>query len=335
MGAVFTLGGQSSLEAQTLLTAFYLVILTILNIYSKWLAGLFQSLSTLIKVIPLLAIAIVSFFWKAEFPEAPAITPIPVGWGWLSGLMPLYFAYDGWTVVASIAPEIKNPKKNLARAFIFGPMVILVLYLLFFYGLNQILGPDYILMVGNDAVVHATELIYGKFISKILLLAIIIAVLGVSNGMLLGTMRLPQAFSSLGWIDNPKFAKIDLKYQLSIPASLSVSGVTLFWLGIHYLVSKFNLLPGSDISEITIVFNNLSFVFLYLIVFGLYRKGEVKNKLTGLVSPVLAIFAAFTLLLGGLLTNFTNVSFFLLFCLLFCLGAFAYYQQNRRRKGQG
>lgn len=335
VGAVFTLGGKSSLEAQTLLAAFYLIVLTFLNIYSKWLAGLFQSLSTIIKVVPLLAIAIVSFFWKAEFPEAPAVTPIPVGWGWLSGLMPLYFAYDGWTVVASIAPEIKNPKKNLARAFIFGPMVILVLYLLFFYGLNQILGPDYILMVGNDAVVHATELIYGKFISKVLLLAIIIAVLGVSNGMLLGTMRLPQAFAALGWIDNPKFAKIDLKYQLSVPASLSVSAVTLFWLGVHYLVSKFNLLPGSDISEITIVFNNLSFVFLYLIVFGLHRKGEVKNKLTGLVSPILATFAAFTLLVGGLLTNFKNVSLFLLFCLLFCLGAFAYYQQNRRRKGQG
>ena len=101
-------------------------------------------------------------------------------------------------MVASIAPEIKNPKKNLARAFIFGPMVILALYLLFFYGLNRILGADYILMVGNDAVVHATELLYGKLISKVLLLVIIIAVLGVSNGMLLGTMRLPQAFASLG-----------------------------------------------------------------------------------------------------------------------------------------
>ena len=332
VGAVFTLGGQSSLEAQILLATLYLIVLTVLNIYSKWLAGLFQSLSTLIKIVPLLAIAIIGFFWQKDFPVAPNVTPISVGWGWLSGLVPLYFAYDGWTVVTSIAPEIKNPKKNLARAFIFAPMVILALYLLFFYGLNQILGPDYILMVGNDAVVHAIELIYGKLVSKVLLLVIIIAVLGVSNGMLLATMRLPQAFASLGWIEQSKFAKIDLKYQLSLPASFSVAGVTLFWLGVHYLVSKFNLLPGSDISEITIVFNNLSFVFLYWIVFMLYRKGVIQNKLTGLISPILATVAAVVLLVGGLLTNFRNVFFFLVFCFFFCLIVFLYYQKNQSKQ---
>ncbi len=116
--------------------------------------------------------------------------------------------------------------------------------------------------------------------------------------MLLATMRLPQAFASLGWIEQSKFAKIDLKYQLSLPASFSVAGATLFWLGVHYLVSKFNLLPGSDISEITIVFNNLSFVFLYWIVFMLYRKGVIQNKLTGLISPILATVAAVVLLVG-------------------------------------
>lgn len=332
IGANFTLGSQSSLEMQTLLAAFYLIVLTALNIYSKWLAGYFQSLSTLVKIVPLLAIALVSIFWKADFPQAPSVTPVSVGWGWLSGLMPLYFAYDGWTVVASIAPEIKNPKKNLSRAFIFGPMIILALYLLFFYGLNRILGPDYILMVGNDSVVHATEMIYGKMVGKVLLFIIIIAVLGVSNGMLLGTMRLPQAFAELGWIKSRKFAKIDLKYQLSIPASLSVAAMTLVWLGIHYIVSKFNLLPGSDISEITIVFNNLSFIFLYLIVLSLYRKGEIKNKLTGLFSPILAMFSAVVLLVGGLLTNFKNVSFFLVFCLLFCLAAFVFYQRSQKKK---
>lgn len=332
VAAIFTLGSHSSLEAQVILAAVYLLALSLLNIFSKWLAGYFQSLSTLVKVVPLLAIALVGLFWKKDFPDAPVVTPVSVGWGWLSGLVPLYFAYDGWTVVASIAPEIKNPHKNLARAFIFGPMAILGLYLLFFYGLNRILGPDYILMVGNDAVVHATELIYGKAISKILLLVVIVAVLGVSNGMLLGTMRLPQAFAEMGWIHSPKFAKLNLRYQLSLPASFSVVGVTYIWLFIHYLVSKFNLLPGSDISEITIVFNNLSFVFLYLIVLNLHRKGQVKSKLTGLLSPLLAILSAIILLLGGLLTNFKMVTFFLLFCLLFCIGVFVFYQRNHKKE---
>lgn len=331
VAANFTLGSQASLEMTTLLAAVYLFLLTVLNIYSKWIAGYFQSLSTVVKIIPLLAIALVGIFWKGDFPQAPQITPIDVGWNWLSGLLPLYFAYDGWTIVASIAPEIKNPKRNLSRSFIIGPLVILGLYLLFFYGLNRILGPDFILGAGNDAVVYATRMIYGEWVGKLLLVIIIIAVLGVSNGMLLATMRLPQAFAEWGWIKSPHFAQIHLKYQLSIPASLSVAGVTLMWLGVHYIVTKFHLLPRSDISEITIVFNNLSFVFLYLIVLNLYRKGIIKNKLTGLVAPVLAIVSALILLIGGLMTNFATVSLFFAFCLFFCLCSFVFYQKNQSK----
>lgn len=331
VAAVFTLGSQSRLEEQVMLAAVFLVILTILNIFSKWLAGHFQSLATVVKVIPLMMIALVGLWRQGEGLELPNPGNSQIGWSWLSGLVPLYFAYDGWTVVASIAPEIRNTKKNLARAFTIGPMVILGLYLLFFYGLNQILGPDYILSVRNDAVVHATELLYGKVVGKLLLVVVIISVLGVSNGMLLGTMRLPHAFAVLGWIDVPKFTKINLKLQLSVPASLSVSVATLFWLGVHYLVTKFNLLSGGDISEITIVFNNVSYVILYLIVFNLYRKGIIKNRLTGLVSPVMATISAFVLLLGSLMTDFKMVSLFLLICLFFCLLAFVFYKRSQEK----
>lgn len=69
VAAIFTLGSQSSLEAQVLLAVLYLLVLTVLNIFSKWLAGLFQSLSTLIKVIPLLAIALVGLFWQGDYPQ--------------------------------------------------------------------------------------------------------------------------------------------------------------------------------------------------------------------------------------------------------------------------
>lgn len=334
VAANFTLGSQSSLEAQVLLAALYLLILTVLNIYSKRLAGIFQSLSTVIKIIPLLAIALVGLFWQGEAPSLPAgLTAVPssdVGFTWLAGLMPLYFAYDGWTVVANIAPEVKNPKRNLSRAFIISPIVILVLYLIFFYGLTQILGSTFIMTVGNDSVIYATKLVYGSLIGKLLLVVIIIAVLGVSNGMLLATMRLPQAFAERGWIKSKKMATIHLKYQLSVPASLSVAVVTLVWLGIHYLVSKFQLLPRSDISEITIVFNNTCFIILYFIVLRLYLKGEVKNRLTGLIAPILAILSAITLLIGSLLINFTTAISFLLVCFLFCLISYAVYKRNTR-----
>lgn len=331
VAANFTLGSDSSLEAQTLLATVYLILLTIMNIYSKQLAGIFQSLSTIVKVIPLLAVALVGIFWSGNGPAIPeglaVVEPRDVGFGWLAALVPLYFAYDGWTAVANIAPEVKNPKKNLPLAFTFGPLVILVLYLSFFYGLTQILGATYIMSVGNDAVLDAASFIYGPFISKLLLVVIVISVLGVSNGILLAIMRLPQAFAERGWIKSPKMAKINLKYQLSLPASYSVSVVTILWLFVHYFVVKFQLLPSSDISEITIVFNNVTYVLIYWVVLRLYLKGEIKNPLTGLISPILASLAAIALLVGSIITNLVMSSIFLFCCLIFCIGFYSLYRK--------
>lgn len=333
VAALYTLGEAGTLETQTLLAVVYLLVLTVVNIYSRVLAGYFQSLTTMIKMVPLALIAVLGIVWSGGHPSLPQgvteIVPHDVGWGWISGLVPLYFAYDGWTVVASIAPEIKSPKKNLPRAFMVGPVLVLSLYLFFFYGLSQILGETFIMSTGNNAINHAATYLFGDAIGRGLMVIVIISVLGVSNGLLLAAMRLPQAFAARGWIRSEAMAKINLKYQLSLPASFSVVAVSLFWLAVHYVVTKFQFLPGSDISEIAIVFNNTSLVLLYVAVLGLYRKGEIESRLTGLVSPILAILGAATLLLGSLMTNFWTVLGFFGFCLLFCLGGYVIYRKNK------
>lgn len=334
VAANFTLGSGATLESQILLAVVYILALAVVNIYAKRVGGALQSLSTFVKVIPLLAIALVGLFWRGATPAIPeqltAVELREVGWSWLSGLVPLYFAYDGWPIVTNIATEIKNPKKNLPRALVMGPLMILGLYLIFFYGLSRILGPTYIMTVGNDAVTHAATLIYGEGIGKLLLVVIIISVLGVCNGMLLAVMRLPQAFAERGWLKSEKLATIHPVYQLSVPSAWSVTLVTLAWLGIHYVVTKFNLLPGSDISEITVVFNNTAFIFLYWIVLSLYRKGEITNRFTGLVAPLLAMLSVVILLVGSLLTNLVMVCLFMLFCFLFCLLGFAIFKKNQK-----
>ncbi|MBW1571115.1 amino acid permease, partial [Streptococcus sp. SPC0] len=108
--------------------------------------------------------------------------------------VPLYFAYDGWTIFVNIAPEVKNPKKNLPLAFVIGPALILLSYLAFFYGLTQILGASFIMTTGNDAINYAANIIFGPSVGRLLSFIVILSVLGVANGLLLGTMRLPQAF---------------------------------------------------------------------------------------------------------------------------------------------
>ncbi|WP_303971966.1 APC family permease [Streptococcus merionis] len=326
------LGMTVSLGTQVLLGMVYVVLIAAINIFSRVLGGYFQTLSTTIKIIPLIVIGLVGIFWASAQPTIPAqfetVLPRDVGWGWMAGLVPLAFAFDGWTAVTGIAPEIKDPKKNLPRAFIIGPMLILALYLLFFYGMTRILGSSFIMSTGNEAVTYAGVTIFGPWIGKLLLFIVIISVLGVVNGMLLATMRLPQAFAARNWIKSEKMAKIDLKYQLSIPAALSVTGVVLFYLIVHYVVQSQGLLPGTDISEITIVFNNFSINLLHVVVLRLFAKGEITNRLTGLVAPVIAMAGSLMIFVGSFINNPIMVGFFQLFCVVFCLVSYSIYKKN-------
>jgi APA family basic amino acid/polyamine antiporter len=47
----------------------------------------------------------------------------------LTALVPILFAYGGWQSCASIAAEIKDPARNLARANVLGVIAVVVLYL--------------------------------------------------------------------------------------------------------------------------------------------------------------------------------------------------------------
>lgn len=331
-GQVF--GIELSLEVQIILAFAYLTGLVFMNIFSRQLAGFFQTLSTWIKVIPLIIVAGAGLFWsKGQQPTLPSgyeLIPVrDVGWGWLAALVPLAFAYDGWMVVASIAPELKNSAKNLPRALFIGPSIILGLYMLYIYGLTAVLGESYVMSVGNGAVQEFLSLLVSDEVVTVFLMIIVLSVLGVANGILLGCMRLPQALAERGWLKSQQLATIHPTYQLSVASSFLVYGLTVFWLMLHYVLTETNALPGSDISEVAVVFNSTSFIILYVTILKLYKQGVISNRLTGLVAPLLAILGTVMLLVGSLLTNFWLMSAFMLVCLLSCGIGYALYRQGR------
>lgn len=327
------IGKEASLEQQLFTTIAYTILLVMINIYTRNIGGHLQNLSSIIKLIPLLLVAVIGIFWTKDFPAIPPeVTVVPVrdvGWSWLSALVPLAFSYEGWVIVVNLAPEIKNPEKNLVRALILGPIIILLTYLLFFYGMNQILGPSFIMSTGDGAVQYAINMIFGEKIGKLLLVIVIISVLGVANGMFIAGIRMPQALASKKWIHSPKIAKLNPKYQLSTASAYSFLAAVIFWLGVHYLFTKYHVLANSDISEVPVVFNNICLVALYIIVIKLYKKGEIKNVFTGLISPILAILATATLFIGSFLTAPVYVTIAMLCCVFFCyVGYYLYKKSN-------
>ena len=166
-------------------------------------------------------------------------------------------------------------------------------------------------------------------IGNIFLVIIVISVLGVTNGVLLGGMRMPQALAERQWLNSKRLAVIDPKYQLSLSSGFLFAITSLVWLLIHYITQKYQLLNGRDVSEISIVFNYICFILLYVATFKLYRSGEVTNRLTGWVAPLIATLGSLMLLVGSLLSAPQYVLLFLSISFGFCLIGVWLYRRHR------
>ncbi|WP_423188720.1 APC family permease [Alkalibacterium sp. f15] len=318
-----------TLELQTLLGFGYLSFFFLMNYMSYKLGGRFQNVTTVVKMIPLIGVALIGLFWSQGTPALPegvaVVESSAVGWGFLAALAPIAFSFDGWIVSTSITQEVKQHHKNMPIALTVGPLIVLGVYLAFFLGMIAIVGTEYILSAGDQAISQIGYSIFGASGEKILLTFVLIAILGVVNGISLGYIRLPQTLASKSMIPfSGKIAQISDKEGLSPYAALSAYLITVFWLVVHYLTMRFDVLAGGDISEIAIVFSYVAYILLYVKVMGLKKTGIIKSTFLGTVAPVLGVIGSLVILLGGVISNPVYSPVFLLFSGAVCVLGYLY-----------
>ncbi len=295
------------------LTAWIGIIASILcfamNVFSANLGGYFQNCATVIKMIPLILIAGAGFIYgnPSEFvftaKEAAGSSV-----SWLAALGPIAFSYDGWVVSTSIAHEIKNSKRNLPIALIFGPVFVLIAYIFYFVGISILIGPENIIQMGDQHVNAAAIRLFGESGAKLILIFVIISVLGTLNGFILGFIRMPYSLALRGMFPMAeKVKKINEKTHLPEYSAGIAFVITMVWEWINYVAYKGNLIPNSDVSEIPIVASYILYIILYICVIKLYLKGEVEGKVRGLLIPVLAIIGSAIIVVGGLQNPMTFV----------------------------
>lgn len=333
---ILLFGLENTLEKQIFIGFGYMVLFYIINIVSVAVGGYIQNLATFIKLIPLIGIALASVFCSSVIPAVPEGVQIvgirDVGYGWLAALAPIAFSFDGWIAATSITTEVKNPKRNLTLALITGPIIVLAVYLMYFLGLNKMLGAEYIMSMGDATVSKVGELLLGQYGSRVLLTLIIIAVLGVVNGIVLASLRIPQALASKGMIPfAKKIEVINPRINLSIGACIISFVISALWMLVHYITQKGNLLSGGDISEISIVFSYVTYIILYIKVLRMKKDNVITSILKGIVCPIFAIFGSLIILVGGYISNPVYVTFFLLFCFIVCVMGYIYYMRKEKQ----
>lgn len=308
-------GIKPNLETQIIIGSLYAIFIFIVNSISAKLGGLFQNASTIIKLIPLILIAVAGLLSKNDISviniqDFEALKSA----SWIAAIAPIAFSFDGWVVSTSIAHEVKNSKRNLPLALIGAPLFVLIIYILYFVGISALVGPEQIMLLGDEHVYLAANNILGPMGAKVIIIFVIISVLGTLNGLIMGYIRLPYSLSLRNMIPKSESLKlIDKKYKMPINSAILAFTISAIWLIIHYLTQKFNLLPNSDVSEISIVMSYVLYSVLYIQVFKLGIKGEIKSFIKGKIMPILGILGSTVIFIGG----FAN-SLFLYYCLI-CL----------------
>lgn len=288
------LAGIDQLGYQVLIGAAVMFLLFGLNILLPRLSGGLQILCTVAKILPLILIAGFGLFagkhgFEIVDPNAVAQVTNSEGTGsFLLVLLPVIFSYDGWIVATSISKEIKNERRNLPLALFIAPIVVLLIYLAYFLGLVRMVGIEHILTHGDQYLYQASEAIFGENGKVVILVFVVISVIGTLNGLILGYIRLPESLRERGFIGGARYDKVANKIGSGVLSGIIALFFAVVYAVVNYLVTRFDLLQGGDIGELTIVSQYLLFILLYYKVFSLWRKRKVKGVFYGVICPLLA-----------------------------------------------
>lgn len=323
-------GIEGTLESQILIGLAVIGILFIFNVLSAKAGGYFQNASTVIKLIPLILIAIVGIAYGDPKTISPTDITNMQSIGWISAIAPIAFSFDGWIVATAIGHEIKDPKKNLPKALIIAPLFILIMYIAYFIGISIFIGPEMVMELGDAHVDLAANRILGPMGAKIFIVFVIISIMGTVNGLLMGMIRLPYSLAIRGMFPkSDKISKMNEKVGIPVNSAVVALIVVLFWVIIHYLTQKFGVLPNSDISEISITISYVLYILLYLKVFKMGRSGEIKGLWRGFINPVLATIGSLIILIGSM----SNPLFWVYtsFCLIILVSAMIFWKVKEKK----
>lgn len=297
------------------------------NMMSAKIGGIFQEASMIIKLIPLFCVAIAGLIFGDPIGAIMNPTPEAVEatktLAWISAIGPVAFSFDGWIISTAVAHEVKDAKKNMPRALVAAPLFVLAAYLLYFVGICGYVGPQKVMELGDASVSQLATEIFGSGFAAAIMVFVLISVMGTSNGIILGFIRIPYSLGLRNMIPGSNFAKkLNDKTNMPLNSAIYCFVIGLVWWFIHYITQSYGLLPNSDISEIAIVTNYMLYIIVYFQAFRLWKEGKIKGIAGGILYPLLAAIGSAFILFAG--SQSIRGIIFILICIIPVIAGFIY-----------
>lgn len=309
------------------LTLFYLCMSYGMNALSPKLAGKFQTSTTVIKMIPLVLMAVVGMIvgiitgtLQNNFVNPAQVATEAGGNPLFAAVCSTAFAYEGWIIATSINAEIKDSKKNLPRALIIGGITIAAIYIFYYIGVAG--GATNQQLIDSGATVAFTN-IFGNVFGNILNLFIAISCLGTTNGLMLGCTRCMYSIANRGEGPAPEvFSELDRKTNMPANSGIFALMVTSAWFLYYYITNISGLWTGLfafDSSELPII---TIYLMYWPMLIQWMRKEKDQNILRRFVMPILSFCGSIFMVIACIFSHKTDCLWYLIvFAVIMAIGA--------------
>ena len=273
------------------LAGFFLIANYTLNALSPKLAGKFQVGATVIKLIPIVLMAIIGTMaglfngtLPHNFTTIVDATGVGRDGGLFAAIVATVFAYEGWIVATSINAELKNPKKNLPLALVLGAFIVVIAYVLYYIGVAG--GAKNEVLMSQGATVAFSN-VFGTVGGALLNVCIVVSCLGTLNGLMVGATRGMYAIAARNEGPAPKmFSQIDKESNMATNSSVWGLFICALWLVYFYGANIVTIdIPGAEVTAKASWFGIFSFdsselpiVTIYAMYIPMFISWIIKEK---------------------------------------------------------
>jgi len=284
-----------------LLISFAIIVPAIINFYSAAFVGKSETVIVVIKVSLLVFIIIVA----APFVEVQRLsiehwgTPLSI----VTAGMIIFVAYEGFELIANSAEDIKNPDKNLPRAFYISVITVIILYVLISIITVGNVSEEVLMKAKDYALAVAAKPSLGETGFIIVSVAALLSTFSAINATIYGNARLGYIVAKDG-----KLPKQLMQEKNDVP-----------FMGIICTLGLSLVLANSiDLNEIAIIGSAGFLLIFFLVNISAYRlKKEIQaNRFVLIVSSVASFLALLTLLYHTYSSNPKAVIIFISFMLI-------------------
>lgn len=189
-------------------------LMTLLNLLGARAAGNFQVVTTLLKLLPLIAVVVIIAGFAATGGEQLTVHPHPAySSSSLTAAMTLaFYALVGFESASVVAERVRDPQRNILRATMIGTALTGLLYIIVSTGVLFAM-PQAVIAAAPAPIALFVETFFGRSAGLAVAAFAVIATVGCLNGWVLMQGEVPLGMARAGLL--PRWMTVTNRHDVS------------------------------------------------------------------------------------------------------------------------